>query len=102
MVNGLPGLVRSYLDDDEVALIPQDPRGEWWANTWSYSSVGPVDVPAVVTALGDVVQELRSRLAALDPHPGVVPWEDLHDVSDPEPDDVEPLAPFPVWAVQVC
>jgi hypothetical protein len=34
--DSLAGLVRSYLDDNEVTLLPDDPNREPRLNTWSY------------------------------------------------------------------
>lgn len=63
-------MVRSYLDDPEVALRPEDPVQESRLNTWGYSlGGGPVDVEAIVTALDFVRRGLRRRLAD-QPHPG--------------------------------
>ena len=60
--------IRSYLDDDEVGLRPDDPDSEartnTWTNTWTYSVAGsdPEQTPAVVAALRDVADGLRLRL----------------------------------------
>jgi len=60
----LAALVRSYLDDDEVALLPGEPEREYRLNTWCYGvPEGSVDVPAVVAALHIVHRELRKRWA---------------------------------------
>nr|MDT0656402.1 hypothetical protein [Micromonospora sp. DSM 115978] len=60
----LAAMVLSYLDDDEVALLPDDPVTEVRLNTWSYSvGAGTVNVPAVVAALDVVAAALRQRLA---------------------------------------
>ncbi|WP_328850986.1 hypothetical protein OG994_23405 [Micromonospora globbae] len=60
----LTEMVRSYLDDSEVTLLPADPATEVRRNTWSYSvSPTSVDVPQVVAALNFVADELRQRLA---------------------------------------
>jgi hypothetical protein len=57
-------LVRSYLDDDEVMLLPDDLDREHRLNTWGYSVPGgPVDAAAVVAALQFVHGELKRRLA---------------------------------------
>lgn len=58
----LATLVRSYLDDDEVMLLPDDPDREHRLNTWGYSIPdGRLDVAAVVAALQFVHRELRQR-----------------------------------------
>jgi hypothetical protein len=58
----LAALVRSYLDDDEVALLPDEPDRESRLNTWCYSIPdGPVDVAGVVDALHIVHVELKKR-----------------------------------------
>lgn len=60
----LEALVLSYLDDDEVGLLPDDPVTEARRNTWWYSvGMGSVNVPAVVAALNVVAETLRQRLA---------------------------------------
>ncbi|SIN28401.1 hypothetical protein [Micromonospora cremea] len=62
--SNLATLVRSYLDDDEVRLLPDDPDGEHRLNTWGYSILdGGADVVAVVAALEFVSCELRQRTA---------------------------------------
>lgn len=62
--DSLASIVRSYLDDDEVRLMPEDPDRELGANTWSYSLSGhPIDIEAVVTALDFVHRELGQRFA---------------------------------------
>jgi hypothetical protein len=151
-------MVRSYLDDDEVTLIPHDPKAEVRMNTWCYGiPAQPIDVTEVVAALNFVVDELRHRLAsragpgtfyawydeqagqfrcaltsstpdrlpfggshyittdaaevvrlaATDPHPGLVLWEELAPVAVEDlPEittsrDEQPSAPFPVWAAVV-
>jgi hypothetical protein len=108
-------MVRSYLDDDEVALIPHDRDAEARANTWCYAvPAGPVDVAEIVTALDFVRDELRRRLAehaevvrlaAADPHPGVVAWDEVATVEDsPEITTLhveQPGDPFPVWVAVV-
>jgi hypothetical protein len=60
----LAAMVLSYLDDNEVGLLPDDPVTEARRNTWCYSvGAGSVDVPAVVAALKVVAAALRQRLA---------------------------------------
>ncbi|BCJ26904.1 hypothetical protein Asera_10120 [Actinocatenispora sera] len=60
----LVDLIQSYLDDDEVALMPGDPAAEVRANTWGYGvPAGAVDVPAVGAALERVTSVLRVRLS---------------------------------------
>jgi hypothetical protein len=60
----LAALVRSYLDDNEVTLLPEDPERETRLNTWGYGVPdGPVDVAAVVEALQLVHRELGQRWA---------------------------------------
>jgi hypothetical protein len=60
----LAAMVLSYLDDDEVGLLPDDPVTEARRNTWWYSvRTGSVDVPAVVAALDVVAAALRRRPA---------------------------------------
>lgn len=62
MTDTLDAYIRSYLEDEEVGLWPADPARENHLNTWSYGIPEvPVDVPAVIAALGDVQQELRQR-----------------------------------------
>jgi hypothetical protein len=62
--DSLVDLVLSYLDDDEVAMTPDDLAAEVRANTWGYAiPAGRVDVPAVGTALERVVTGLRARLS---------------------------------------
>jgi hypothetical protein len=152
----LADMVRSYLDDDEVALMPHDRDAEARANTWCYGiPAEPVDVAEVVMALDFVRDELRRRLdghagrgifyawydeqagqlrcaltsappdrlpfraryylttdaadvvglAAADPHPGVVVWEELAAVEDSSEITTsrieQPGDPFPVWAAVV-
>ncbi|MEV0454060.1 hypothetical protein [Catellatospora methionotrophica] len=66
----LAEMVRSYLDDPEVALRPADPTREARLNTWGYGLDGrPVDVEATVAALDAVRRGLADRLAD-QPHPG--------------------------------
>ncbi|WP_446217594.1 hypothetical protein [Micromonospora sp. IBHARD004] len=61
----LATLVRSYLDDDEVMLLPDDPDRECRVNTWCYGvPEGATDVPAVVAALQLVHRELGQRWAS--------------------------------------
>ncbi len=70
-------MVRSFLEDDEVALIPQDRAAETRRNTWSYSvAPGPVDVAGVVAALNDVAAELRRRFAS---HVGIATFYAWYD-----------------------
>jgi len=58
-------LVLSYLEDDDVALAPQDLDHECRTNTWCYDvPPGPTDVPAVVSALQLVHRELSQRLTS--------------------------------------
>lgn len=155
----LADLVRSYLDDADVALRPDDPVGEARLNTCCYSlATAHVDVAAVLTALIDVTTELRRRLsgwpgtatfyawydeqagqlrcslaseapdrlpfgapyragagaevaeevlrrAGRDPHPGIVPLDELTPATFDDDADLgseAATAPFPVWAVSVC
>jgi hypothetical protein len=65
----LADMVRSFLDDGEVALLPEDRDVEHHRHTWSYS-VAPssVDVADVVSALNHVAAELRDRFTS---HVGV-------------------------------
>jgi hypothetical protein len=66
----LADMVWSYLDDEEVALRPNDSVGEHRANTWGYRvPVEPVNVAAVVAALDFVRDQLGRRLAG-DAGPG--------------------------------
>src|SRR5512147_2274850 len=66
----LADLVRTYLEDADVALRPHDPTTEARRNTCSYSLTrAQVDVAAVVNALFDVAAGIRSRLAG-QPGPG--------------------------------
>ncbi|MCI4066077.1 hypothetical protein MRQ36_27435 [Micromonospora sp. R77] len=59
----LAALVRSYLDDDEVMLLPDDTDREQRLNTWGYSvPQGRLDATAVVAALQFVHRELRQRV----------------------------------------
>jgi hypothetical protein len=61
----LAEMVQSYLDDDDVSLLPDDPVTEARRNTWCYSvSAVSVDVPQVVAALNFVAAALRRRFAA--------------------------------------
>ena len=63
-VEPLAAMVLSYLDDNEVGLLPDDPVTEACRNTWWYSiGAGSVDVPAVVAALQVVAAALGQRLA---------------------------------------
>lgn len=58
----LAALVRTYLDDDEVGLLPDEPDREARLNTWSYEvPEGPVDLASVVEALHVVHLELDRR-----------------------------------------
>jgi hypothetical protein len=60
----LADMVRSYLDDDEVALMPHDSDAEFRANRWCYGiPAEPVDVADAVAALHFVADGLRHRLA---------------------------------------
>ncbi|WP_406042343.1 hypothetical protein OG799_01625 [Micromonospora sp. NBC_00898] len=145
----LAALVRSYLDDGEVALLPDEPDREPRLNTWCYGvPEGQMDVTAVVAALHLVRLELQKRwsgqdasgtfyawydeqagqlrcsltsaspdrlpfgapyrstsdaaevvaLAAADPSPGLVPWEELETESAAASSgDQELPSPFPVW-----
>ncbi|GHJ47032.1 hypothetical protein Cs7R123_43740 [Catellatospora sp. TT07R-123] len=68
-VQTLAEMVRSYLDDPEVALRPDELEREIRLNTWRYGVCGPVDVEATVMALDVVQRELRRRLAD-QPNPG--------------------------------
>lgn len=56
-------MIRSYLDDPEVALMPQDPVGEVRANTWTYEVLADdaADPAGLVAAIDDVASGLRSR-----------------------------------------
>ena len=56
--------VRSYLEDDDVELRPDDPDSEARTNTWAYTVDGsnPEQTAAVVAALRDVADGLRLRL----------------------------------------
>ncbi|NYF56067.1 hypothetical protein [Micromonospora purpureochromogenes] len=61
----LAALVRSYLDDDEVMLLPDDPDRECRVNKWCYGVPdAAIDVPAVVAALHLVHRELGRRWAS--------------------------------------
>ncbi|SCE74362.1 hypothetical protein GA0074696_0577 [Micromonospora purpureochromogenes] len=61
----LAALVRSYLDDDEVMLLADDPDRECRVNTWCYGVPdAAIDVPAVVAALHLVHRELGRRRAS--------------------------------------
>jgi hypothetical protein len=73
----LADMVRSFLDDDEVALLPQDLDTEHRRNTWSYS-VAPaaVDVVDVVAAFNYVAAALRQRFAS---HVGVATFYAWYD-----------------------
>ncbi len=73
----LADMVRSFLEDDEVALLPQHRAAEPRRNTWSYSvAPGPIDVAGVVAALNDVAAELRRRFAS---HAGVATFYAWYD-----------------------
>jgi hypothetical protein len=73
----LVGLVRSYLDDDEVALLPDEPSHEPRLNTWCYGVPGgSIDVAAVVAALQLVHRELRKRWAGQDVSGTFYAWYD--------------------------
>lgn len=56
--------VRSYLEDEEIALRPDDPASEVRTNTWTYSVAGSdrEQAPEVIAALRDVAEGLRLRL----------------------------------------
>jgi hypothetical protein len=57
--------IRSYLEDDEIALMPDAPDDEARVNTWTYTVIGTDlrEVAAVVGALLHVAESLRLRLA---------------------------------------
>ncbi|MFI7597587.1 hypothetical protein [Actinoplanes sp. NPDC049681] len=60
----LAGMIRSYLDDDEVALLPNDIDAEVRRNTWRYSvAADSIVVADAVAALQHVATELRQRFA---------------------------------------
>jgi hypothetical protein len=60
----LADLVRSYLDDADVALRPDDPVAEARLNTWCFSvATANIDVAEGLTALIDVTTEIRRRLS---------------------------------------
>jgi len=62
-MDSVADLVRSYLDDREVTLWPDDPSAEARANTWAFAVRGAIDQPSVVAALADVAAALRRRLS---------------------------------------
>ncbi|MGN9807102.1 hypothetical protein [Micromonospora sp. L32] len=73
----LAALVRSYLDDDEVALLPDEPDREHRLNTWRYGvPEGPIDVTAVVAALHLVHLELQKRWSGQDASGTFYAWYD--------------------------
>lgn len=60
----LAEMVRSYLQDDDVDLLPDDPVAEVRRNTWGFhADTARVDVLEVVTALNFVAGSLRKRFA---------------------------------------
>ena len=60
----LADLIRSYLEDADVALRPDDPVAEVRLNTWHFSvATVHVDIAAVLSALIDVTTEIRRRLS---------------------------------------
>lgn len=65
MTEALADNIRAYLEDDEVALMPDAPDDEVRANTWTYSVAGTDlrEAAAVVNALLYVAESLRLRLA---------------------------------------
>jgi hypothetical protein len=65
MTGTLADDIRSYLEDDGAALMPDAPDDEVRANTWSYSVVGTDlrEAEAVADALRHVAEGLRLRLA---------------------------------------
>jgi hypothetical protein len=70
-------MVRSYLDDQEIALLPQDSNAEHRRNMWSYSvALTPVDVADVVAALNHVAAALRQRFAS---HVGIATFYAWYD-----------------------
>lgn len=76
-VASLADLVRSYLEDSDVALRPDEPLAEVRLNTWCCSVAGArVDVAAVLTALDDVTAELRRRLAGAPGPASFYAWYD--------------------------
>ena len=73
----LADMVRSFLDDGEVALVPEDRDAEHRRNTWSYSvEPNSIDVADVVAALHHVTQGLRDRFAS---HVGVATFYAWYD-----------------------
>ncbi|MEU5938976.1 hypothetical protein ABZ807_07255 [Micromonospora sp. NPDC047548] len=104
----LATLVRSYLDDDEVMLLPDDPDREHRVNTWRYGAPdGPIDVaaPAHRLPFGAPYRSTTDAnevvaLAAADSSPGLVPWEELvvaeAATASPTAEDALPRS-FPVW-----
>jgi hypothetical protein len=61
MSDSLAAMIRSYLDDTEIALNPADPAAEARTNTWHYGISGDIDVATVVEAFDLVQSELRRR-----------------------------------------
>lgn len=67
-VESLAELVRSYLNDADVELRPDDPAAEARLNTSCFSvATAQIDVAEVLTALVDVATGIRKRLSG---HPG--------------------------------
>jgi len=62
---GLPALIRSYLDDDAIGLVPDDRQKECRQNTWGYGFDPEVlDSAEVAAALAEVAAGLRLKLTA--------------------------------------
>lgn len=70
--------IRSYLEDDEVALNPSDPESEVGTNTCAYSVAGSSTSAAadVVLALRDVAENLRLRLEGSEVRGKFYAWYD--------------------------
>jgi hypothetical protein len=59
----LPALIRSYLDDDEIGLLPDDRKREGRQNTRGYGfAPQTIDGSAVAEALSEVATGLSFRL----------------------------------------
>lgn len=70
--------IRSYLDDEEVALNPNDPKTEVATNTWAYSVAGsdPELASEVVAALRETAEGLRVRLETSETRGKFYAWYD--------------------------